>query len=111
MSDTSPVGQGHSPDADAPRKVNLGPVGGLRTVTEDTAQRLISSIEASRPVRQLRSSQVLTGIVGAAGLALFLVGVEKAAADIPVLENAYGSIAVGLILLAITGLLIRELVD
>jgi hypothetical protein len=100
----SPVNEGPDPDAD-PRPF------GLRTVTEDTAQRLIESIEGSRPIRQLRSSQIATGVVGAAGLALFLVGVEKAAEDIPILENAYGSIIVGLILLAITGLLIRKLVN
>ncbi len=85
-------------------------IDGIRTISEDTAQRLIRTIESSNPVRRLRSSQVATGIVGATGLALFLVGVERAAADIPIVENAYGSILVGLILLAITGLFVRKLI-
>lgn len=82
---------------------------GIRTVTEETAQRLIRTIENADPVRRLRGSQVATGVVGATGLALFLVGVERAAADIPIIENAYGSIFVGLLLLAITGLFVRKL--
>jgi hypothetical protein len=47
--------------------------------------------------------------LGTIGLALFIVGVEDAASDIPVLSNAYGSICVGLILLATTGLLLQLL--
>lgn len=88
-----------------------GGIDAIRTLSEGTAQRLIHTIEDSRPVRQLRGSQVATGIVGATGFALFVVGVERAAADIPIVDNAYGSIAVGLVLLAITGLLVRKLMD
>lgn len=90
---------------------DLTSIDGIRTITEDTAQRLIRTIEESNPVRRLRSSQVATGILGATGFALFVVGVERAAADIPIVDNAYGSIVVGLILLAITGLFVRKLME
>jgi hypothetical protein len=82
---------------------------GVRTITEETAQRLIHTIEESDPVRRLRASQYLTAVVGAIGFALFVVGVERAAEDIPIVENAWGSIAVGIVFLFITGALLRRL--
>ncbi len=81
----------------------------LTELTEETAQKLLRAIERSQPIQRLRASQLLTAVLGTVGLALFLVGVEKAAGDIPVISNAYGSIAVGVILLAATGLLLRRL--
>jgi uncharacterized protein (DUF952 family) len=78
-------------------------------MTEDTAQKLLGFLENTEPVRRLRASQLATGILGAVGFALFVVGVEQAAQDIPVIENAYGSIGVGIVLLLATGLLLRKL--
>ena len=60
-------------------------------------------------MRRIRASQLATGILGAIGFALFVVGVEQAAQDIPIVSNAYGSIGVGVLLLAATGLLLRRL--
>jgi hypothetical protein len=91
------------------RDRNLASVDGIRTVTEETAQRLIRTLEGSRPIRQLRGSQVATAFVGTIGFALVIVGIERAAADIPIIENEWGSIAVGLLLLAATGLLVRRM--
>jgi len=79
-------------------------------MTEESAQRLIHLIENSQPVRTLRASQLLSGFLGAVGFALFIVGVERAAEDIPIVSNAYGSIGVGIILLAATGLLLQRLI-
>jgi uncharacterized protein (DUF952 family) len=78
-------------------------------LTEETAQRLIHFLEDAAPLRRLRASQLASGVLGAVGFALFVVGVERAAADIPVVSNAYGSILVGLTLLVATGLLLRKL--
>jgi hypothetical protein len=78
-------------------------------MTEETAQKLLRFIENTGPVRRLRASQLLTGVLGAVGFALFVVGVERAAEDIPIVSNAYGSIGVGIVLLAATGLLLRRL--
>jgi hypothetical protein len=83
-----------------------------RELTEETARRLIDAFERTRglpPFRRVRSSQVASAVLGSIGLALFLVGVENAASDIPVLSNAYASIIVGLLLLAFTGALLARL--
>jgi hypothetical protein len=78
-------------------------------LTEETAVRLIHAFEQSQPIRRLRGSEVATAFLGAVGFALFLVGVERAAEDIPLLSNPYGSILVGLAILAAAGVLIRRL--
>jgi hypothetical protein len=78
-------------------------------LSEDTAQKLIHAIEGSQPVRRIRDSQIASAFLGTIGFALFVIGVEHAAEDIPVISNAYGSIGVGLVLLAVTGLLLRRL--
>ncbi|HLG11265.1 MAG TPA: DUF952 domain-containing protein, partial [Dehalococcoidia bacterium] len=85
------------------------PITQATQMTEETAQKLLRFIESSEPVRRIRASQLLTGVLGAVGFALFVVGVEQAAQDIPIISNAYGSIAVGVVLLAATGLLLRRL--
>ena len=83
-----------------------------RDLTEDTARRLVDALDRSgamAPIRRIRGNQIASAILGAIGLALFIVGVENAASDIPVLSNAYASIIVGLLLLAITGALLARL--
>lgn len=83
-----------------------------RQLTEETARRLVAALDrtgAMSPVRRIRSSQVASAFLGSIGLALFIVGVENAAADIPVLSNAYGSMSVGLVLLGATGALLSRL--
>jgi uncharacterized protein (DUF952 family) len=96
-----------------PAAVNGGqshnPVAQATHMTEETAQRLLKFVEDAEPVRRLRASQLASGLLGAVGFALFVVGVERAAEDIPVVSNAFGSIAVGLVLLVVTGLLLRKL--
>ena len=78
-------------------------------LTEETAQKLLRFIENAEPVKRLRASQLLSGAIGLVGFALVVVGIENAAQDIPIVSNAYGSIAVGLVLLLTTGLLLRKL--
>jgi hypothetical protein len=95
-----------SPEA---RRRRLASVDRARTISEETAQKLIHTIERADPIRRIRASQAATAIIGAIGFALFVVGVEQAAQDFPVIDNAYGSIAVGLVCLAITGALLRRL--
>ena len=84
-------------------------IGDVQHLTEETAQRLIRLVEGSAPIRRLRASQLASGFLGAVGFALFVVGVENAARHIPIVSNAYGSIAVGIFLLALTGLLLKQL--
>jgi hypothetical protein len=78
-------------------------------LTEETARRLLHALEESQPLRRLRSSQVATALVGSIGFVLFIFGVERAAEDLPLVSSPYGSIAVGLVLLAATGLLLTRL--
>jgi hypothetical protein len=85
------------------------PLGKAQQITEESAQRLMRLIENSQPVRTLRASQLFSGILGGIGFALFVVGVENAAQDIPIISNAYGSIAVGVLFLAATGVLLKRL--
>ncbi len=84
-------------------------IGQATQLTEETAQKLIHAFEGSQPIQRIRGSQVASAFLGAVGLALFIFGVETAAADLPVLSNPYGSIVVGLVLMAATGLLLRRL--
>ena len=97
--------------ADRPKLPGPEALYDVKDLTEDTAQKLVRAIERSHPVRTLRGSQVATAIVGTVGFALFLVGIENAIADIPVLENGWGAMAVGLILLAAAGVLIRRFME
>jgi tetrahydromethanopterin S-methyltransferase subunit E len=108
MTETS--GKDEQPDRERTRP---GPdaLYGVRDITEETAQKLLAAFDRSYPIRRLRSSHVATGIVGTLGLALFLVGLENAVSDIPVLENGWASIVVGIILLAAAGVLIRRLIE
>jgi len=78
-------------------------------LTEDTAQRLIRAFEQSQPVRRIRSSEIATAMFGAVGFALFFVGVERAAEDLPLISNPYGSILAGIAVLLVAGVLIRRL--
>jgi len=101
------------PEQAEPRPSRPGPdaLYGVRDITEDTAQKLVRAIEGSHPVRAIRGSQVATAIVGTIGFALFLVGIENAATDIPIIENGWGAMLVGLILLAVAGVLIRRFME
>jgi len=90
------------------RDSRRAPINHAQELTEETAQRLLSFLERSQPVRLLRASHVLSAVIGAVGFALFVVGVEQVAQDIPIVSNAYGSIAVGVVLLLATGLLLRK---
>ena len=70
---------------------------------------MLRAFERSQPVRALRGSQIATAMAASVGFALFVVGVEHAADDVPVISNAYGSMAVGLVLLAAAGALLKKL--
>ena len=95
-------------DPSTPKRLANASIG----LTEETAQRLVSVLEHAQrrtPLARIRNSQIASALVGTIGLALFIVGVENAARDIPVLSNAYASILAGLSLLAMTGLALRTL--
>ena len=105
-----PVAGGDAGESRPRRRGVVEPLNHAIDLTEETAQRLVGLLERSQPVRLIRGSTIVSAILGTMGFALFVVGIEKAAEDIPVISNAYGSIGVGLGLLAVTGLLLRRLV-
>lgn len=73
-------------------------------VTDEIAQKVVDLLGRTKPVQKIRSSQVLSAILGVAGLALFLAGVEKVFAAL----SGWFSIIIGLLLLAISGALLRK---
>ena len=79
-------------------------------LSEDTAQKLLSMLEQSRPVQHIRGSQVLSAVLGTIGFALFLHGIEQVSEDIPIVENGWGAMAVGILLLFATGLLLQKFI-
>lgn len=91
-------------------KITLpGPLGSMQNLTEETALRLARALEKSPPVRLLRTSQLLTALLGAIGLALLFVGIENKAKELPLVYDADWSIFFGLLFLSATGLLIKKL--
>ena len=98
-------------EPERPRRPGPDALSGMRDITEDTAQKLVRALEGSHPVRAIRGNQIATAIVGTVGFGLFLVGLENAAADIPIIENGWGAMLVGLVLLAAAGVLIRRFME
>ena len=84
---------------------------GVKDLAEETAQRLANAFERSYPIGRLPGNQIATAAVGSLGFALFLVGLENTVADIPIIENGWASMLVGLVLLAAAGVLIRRFME
>lgn len=86
-------------------------------ITEETAQKLISLVSQAKglpqkPVEQfqrLRNSQIVMGILGTSGLVLFALGVEKWSSTVDFLSASIVDIGVGLLLLSISGLMLKKL--
>lgn len=74
-------------------------------VVDEVANRVIESLGKKTSVQRIRSSQILSGFIGAIGLALFIVGIEKVFNFLP----GFFSILLGLIFLAISGALLKKL--
>jgi hypothetical protein len=74
-------------------------------MVDEIADRVVEAIGKPRPVQVIRNSQIISAIFGAAGLALFLVGVEKVFAAL----SGWTSILIGVVLLAISGALLAKL--
>lgn len=69
------------------------------------AEKMVDLIGKTPGIGKIRSSHILSAMVGAAGLALFLVGVEKVFQDLPGII----SIILGLIFMALGGVLLQKL--
>jgi hypothetical protein len=80
-------------------------VGDPEKLADKTAEKVIELLGKSAPVRKIRNSQLLSLIFGAAGFALFTIGVGKLFADL----SGLASLGVGLGMMAIAGALWKDL--
>jgi hypothetical protein len=74
-------------------------------IADEVAERVIGIIGKPKPIQQIRNSQIASAIVATAGLALFLVGVEKVFSFL----SGWHSILLGVLLLALSGALFTKL--
>ena len=65
---------------------------------------------AKKPVVHIRNSQIATGITASVGLILFALGIENLISNIPALSSPSVEIILGLVLLSVSGLLLKKLV-
>jgi hypothetical protein len=94
-----------------------------KTITEETGKKLISLLQktpideaaarslgfAQKPVLRIRNNQIAAGVLGSAGLIIFALGVENLISHVPALSSPFVEIILGLILLSISGLLLKKL--
>jgi len=74
-------------------------------LADKTAERVVDLLGKTPPVRRIRNSQLLSLIFGAAGFSLFTIGVGKLFADF----SGWASLGIGLVMMAITGALLKNL--
>lgn len=74
-------------------------------VADEVAERLEKMISQTKPAQKIRNSQILTVMLGACGLALFILGVEKIFDFLP----GIFLLLLGLIFLLLTGALLKKL--
>lgn len=74
-------------------------------IVDEITQDVIEKLGKPRPISAIRNSQIVSAITGAAGLALFLVGIEKVFAAL----TGWASILAGILLMAISGVLLTKL--
>lgn len=93
-------------------------------VTEGTAKKLVNLLSktpldeaavksfeiAKKPVGRIRSSQILTALFGSVGLILFSLGIENFITNTLHVTSPAVEIILGLILLSVSGLLLKKLI-
>lgn len=72
---------------------------------DEITEKIVDKIGKPKPVSIIRNSQVISAVLGATGLALFLVGIEKVFAPL----TGWASIVFGIILMAVSGVLLTKL--
>ena len=100
------------PDDEVESTERSGPfrrVGAAQQLTEDTARRLIGALEGSAPIRHIRASQIVSAILASVGLALVFTGIEIMVQNTSYLDNGWGAVVLGLLMLFSSGLLLQKL--
>lgn len=74
-------------------------------LVDEIVEKVVRSLGENPPVKKIRSSQILSALVGAVGFALFIDGIVKLFGNF----SGWVSLIVGFVLMAVTGLLLRNL--
>ena len=78
---------------------------GPEKLVDEVAQKVVELLGKHPPIRRIRNSQILSALIGAIGFALFIDGIVKLFANF----SGWTSLIVGFLLMAVTGLLLRNL--
>mgnify|MGYP001560940870 CR=1 FL=1 len=78
---------------------------GPEKLVDEIAEKVVEFLGKNKPIRRIRNSQILSALIGAVGFALFIDGIVKLFANF----SGWVSLAVGFVLMAVTGLLLRNL--
>lgn len=74
-------------------------------VADEVATKVVDILGKPQPIQKIRNSQILTGLLGAVGLALFLVGLEQVLSPI----SGWAAVIAGFLILIITGVIFKKL--
>lgn len=74
-------------------------------LVDEVAEKVVDFLGKRSPVRRIRNSQILSALIGAIGFALFIDGIVKLVANF----SGWVSLTLGFLLMAVTGLLLRNL--
>lgn len=74
-------------------------------LADETAEKIVELLGKTPGIGGIRKSHILSGMVGAAGVALFIVGVEKIFVDLPGIT----SLILGLSLMFLAGFLFKNI--
>ncbi len=77
----------------------------IEEIADRTAQKILDIVGRPGPIKRIRSSQILTAVLGTAGLALFIVGIEK----FFVKYSAIDTLILGILIMIVAGVLIQRL--
>ena len=78
---------------------------GSEKLVDEIADKVVEFLGKQKSIRRIRNSQILSALIGAVGFALFIDGIVKIFANF----SGWVSLIIGFILMAITGLLLRNL--
>ena len=78
---------------------------GSEKLVDEIVDKVVEFLGKQKSIRRIRNSQILSALIGAVGFALFIDGIVKIFANF----SGWVSLIIGFILMAITGLLLRNL--
>ncbi|MBI4037994.1 hypothetical protein HY382_03045 [Candidatus Curtissbacteria bacterium] len=74
-------------------------------IIDKTVEKVLNILGKNPAARKIQSSQILTGIFGVIGFALFIKGVEKYFIELP----SYFLITLGIIMMALAGVVLQKI--